>query len=182
MAEQALKLMTVDEFLVWEDPSDARYELADGVVTAMSPPSNAHGTIVINAGFELRTLLRDRPQCRPQADAGIRISDVTMWQADVGLSCEPMAPGGELKQPRLVVEVLSPSTRTHDLGRKLNDYKTVPSIEEIWLIDSERRWVQVWHRGDDGWIGQDFVGAARFNSSVAGAAVGLDELYTGTNF
>lgn len=180
MAEQARALITVDEFLAWEDASDTRYELADGVVTAMSPPSNAHGTIVINVGFELRTLLRDRPECRPQADAGIRISDVTMWQADVGLSCDPIPPGGELKQPRLVVEVLSPSTRTHDLGRKLNDYKTVPSVEEIWLVDSERRWTQVWRREGDGWVGQDFLGAARFPSNVAGAQVGLDELYTGT--
>ena len=30
MAEQAVKLMTVDEFLAWDDGTDTRYELADG--------------------------------------------------------------------------------------------------------------------------------------------------------
>ena len=46
MAEQAQTLMTVDEFLAWDDGTDTRYELVDGTVRAMAPPAGAHGTIV----------------------------------------------------------------------------------------------------------------------------------------
>ena len=31
--------MTVDEFLAWEDGTDTRYELVDGVAIAMAPPA-----------------------------------------------------------------------------------------------------------------------------------------------
>ena len=43
MAEQALTLMTVDEFLSWDDGTETRYELADGVIHAMSPPGGGTG-------------------------------------------------------------------------------------------------------------------------------------------
>ena len=45
MADQALKLMTVDEFLVWDDGTDTRYELDAGLVRVVANQSNAHGTI-----------------------------------------------------------------------------------------------------------------------------------------
>ena len=39
MSEPALRRMTVDEFLDWEDGTDTRYELIAGVVVAMAPPA-----------------------------------------------------------------------------------------------------------------------------------------------
>jgi Uma2 family endonuclease len=175
MAEHALQLMTVDEFLVWDDGTDTRHELADGTIRAMSPPTLPHGTIVANAIATVHASLRARRPCRPVAEAGIRISDVTMWQADVAVTCIPL--GREILEPTLVVEVLSPTTRTHDLGQKLNDYKLLPSVQEIWMADSERRWVQLWRRDGERWLGQDFVGNASFGSGVLGMPVQLDELY-----
>jgi Uma2 family endonuclease len=177
MADRARRLMTVDEFLTWDDGTDTRYELVDGVIRAMAPPSNAHGTIVINIGTLLRTVLRDRRPCRPQAEAGIRIGDWTRWQADVAVTCTPITTGSEIDQPLLIVEVLSPGTRSHDLGRKLDDYKTLPSVREIWMVDCERRWVQVWLRNGDRWAAQDLVGSTRFDSGALDAAVALDDLY-----
>lgn len=83
----------------------------------------------------------------------------------------------EIVEPLLTVEVLSPGTRTHDLGRKLNDYKGLPSVREIWMADSERRWTQVWQRNGERWLGQDFVGSAAFVSPVLEAEVRLEELH-----
>jgi Uma2 family endonuclease len=175
MAEQAQKLMTVDEFLRWDDGTDTRYELADGVTRAMSPPAGQHATTAANAVVLIHAALRDRRPCRPQVEVGVRISERVWWQADVAVTCAPSAP--EIIDPLLVVEVLSPTTRDHDLGRKLNDYKTLPSVREIWMVDSERRWVQVWNRDGERWIVQDFVGGASFESEVLRTAVPLDQLY-----
>ena len=50
MAEPAEKRWTVEEFLAWDDGTDHRYELVDGEVVAMAPPSEAHGTIEIVPG------------------------------------------------------------------------------------------------------------------------------------
>jgi Uma2 family endonuclease len=177
MADRAHKLMTVDEFLTWDDGTDTRYELVDGIIRDMAPPSNAHGTITANVVALLRTVLRDRRPCRPQAEAGIRIGDWTRWQADVAVTCTPVTSGSEIDQPLLIVEVLSPGTRSHDLVRKLDDYKSLPSVVEIWMLDSERRWLQVWQRDGERWIVRDLVGSALFDSEALDAAVHLDDLY-----
>lgn len=175
MAEQALKLMTVDEFLAWDDETDTRYELADGVIRAMAPPAGPHGAIAANTIALIHAALRARRPCRPEVEVGLRISDHVMWQADIAVTCQPVA--REIVDPLLVVEVLSPSTRNHDLGRKLNDYKTLPTVREIWMVDSERRWLQLWRLEGEHWIGQDLVGSSVFDSNVLGVAVELDELY-----
>lgn len=175
MAEQALKLMTVDEFLDWDDGTDTRHELADGVVRAMSPPMGPHRTIVSNTGGIIYNTLRGRRPCRGENEAGLRISQHVMWQADIAVTCQPAA--REIVDPLLVVEVLSPSTRDHDLGRKLVDYKALATVQEVWMVDSERRWLQLWRRDGDRWTGHDLVGAAAFDSGTLGCVVELDEVY-----
>ncbi len=46
MAEAALKLTTVDEFLRWDDHSDRRYQLIRGAIVMMAPPTRRHGTLL----------------------------------------------------------------------------------------------------------------------------------------
>lgn len=169
--------MTVEEFWAWEDGTDTRYELDRGVLVAMSPPATPHGAIVASAIGVCLARLRGRPPCRPQAEAGIRIADDTQWQADLAVTCAPPSRAAAVETPLLIVEVLSPTTRAHDLGRKLPDYQELPSLREIWLIDSERRRVQHWRREDPGWRVQDHVASASFASEVLGCEVPLDELY-----
>jgi Uma2 family endonuclease len=175
MAEAAEKPMTVDEFLRWDDGTDTRYELVDGQIMAMAPPSGQHGTVVANAVTLVNTRLRSRSPCRAQTEAGVRVSEHRWWQADVAVTCRP--PEAETVDPLLVIEVLSPSTRGRDFADKLPDYKTLPSVLEIWLIDSERRWAQVWWREPEGWHGRDHVGGGAFRSQVLDGEVMLDELY-----
>ena len=112
MAERALTLMTVDEFLSWDDGTDTRYELADGALRAMAPPDAAHRIVVANVTTLIHVGLRERMPCRPENEAGLRIDNRTMWQADIAVTCHP--PAREIDAPLLIVEVLSPSTRTHE--------------------------------------------------------------------
>jgi Uma2 family endonuclease len=95
----------------------------------------------------------------------------------VAVTGEPPAPGA-IVDPLLIVEVLSPSNRRTDLLDKLRECKSLPSVQEVWLIDSERRWVEVWQREEDAaWVGRNYVGSAMFDSPVLRALVMLDELY-----
>jgi len=175
MTEAAEKLMTVDEFLRWDDGTDTPYELVDGRAAAMALPSGQHGTMVMNAGTLINNRLRSRAPCRAQAEAGIRVSDHRRWQADIAATCQP--PAADVAEPILIVEVLSPPSRGRDLADKLPDYKSLSSVREIWLIDSERRWVQVWWREPEGWHGRDHAGGGTFRSEVLEGDVALDELY-----
>lgn len=172
--------MTVAEFLDWNGPGDVRHELVDGVVTAMPPASDAHGRMTGNAWGEIDARLARRPPCRAQIEAGIRISDETFYVADVAATCAPPDQGKLVAEPFLVVEILSPSTRALDLGRKLDDYKGLPSVVEVWLLDSAKRRVTIWQREPEGWVGRDHVGSGGFASLALDDRVSLDRLYRNT--
>ena len=113
MRERAEKLMTVDEFMAWEDGTDARYELDEGVAVPMSPPAGPHGTIVANATGICWSRLRDRPPCRPENELA-SASRQTRWR--------PMPfrlpASRDAEDPSLISEVLSPTTRMHNLKAK----------------------------------------------------------------
>ena len=180
-ATEPQRRMTVEEFLDWDDGTETSYELVDGVPVAMSPPASEHRTIVANAATLINTRLRHRLPCRAEVEAGIRISRATRWRADLAVICG--ARTRDVDQPLLIVEVLSPSTRARNLDRKPRDYKGLPSVREIWLVDGEARWAQVWWREPDGgWLGRDHIGASSFRSEVLGGEepVTLDELYLNT--
>jgi Uma2 family endonuclease len=92
MTEPAEKRWTVEEFLGWDDDTDRRYELVDGRIVAIAPPSEAHATIVINLGGELRSRLR--PPCRVVGEFGVRLPDRddSFYQFDLAVTCAPADP------------------------------------------------------------------------------------------
>jgi Uma2 family endonuclease len=168
--------MTVEEFLTWDDGTDTRYELVNGEVRAMAAPDSPHRTILINIGGEIRQCLRGRAPCRTEAEAAVRIDDETLWQADLVVTCGPNSK--EIVEPQLIIEIQSPSTRRIDLGDKLDDYKQLPSVQEIWMVDSARRRVQVWRRVGERWMGEDHIGGSEFQSeTVGGEPFVLDVIY-----
>jgi Uma2 family endonuclease len=182
MAETAEKRvpMMIREFLAYEGEPDVRYELVHGAPVAMAPGSNAHGLITGNAWGEIDRRLAERPPCRAQVEAGIALDETDFFIADVAATCAEADAERWIGDPLLIVEVLSPSTLEHDFGVKLPAYKELPSTREIWLIDSRRRWVEVWHREATGWIGRDYIGVGSFASIALDDAITLDRLYRNT--
>jgi Uma2 family endonuclease len=176
LGEAAERLWTVEAFLARGERPGVREELVAGRIVAMAPPRPVHGVIVQNAAFEIRRRLR--PPCQLVGEAAVRIDDATLFEADLAVTCGRFEPKAETVDPVLVVEVLSPSTRDFDLGRKANAYSELPSCREIWLIDSERRWVRVWRRLAEGWsVSLPMRGSTGFASDVLVQAVELDALY-----
>src|SRR5207245_9699040 len=71
MSEPAIRGMTVDEFLRWEDGTDTRYELVGGFVVAMAPPAPGHGILFARLAGSIDAALRSRRPCVVQGEAGI---------------------------------------------------------------------------------------------------------------
>ena len=178
MAEAARRLVTADEFLAFEGEGDTRYELIDGAIVARATESDAHGTIVGNAGGEIARCLESRPPCRAVASSGIRLDERNHYKADLAATCAEPDAAPYVREPFLIVEVLSATTAKDDLAVKLPRYIALPSVREIWLIDSRERWVQVWRRGGEAWIvSLPLRGPAIFRSDALGDEIALDRLY-----
>ena len=178
MAEPAERRMSLAEFLKWDDGTDTRYELIDGRPRAMAPPIEAHGTIVANLAAAIRPRLK--PPCRVVVEAGIIPADRvdTWYQADLVATCAPAERGARATaEPRLIVEV--PSTAAHDRGVKLADYRRLASVEQILLVASEDRHVEVWRRAENGWTVQDLIGDAAIPLALDDQPLALAAIYDG---
>jgi len=181
MATQPADLrMSLAEFLDWDDGTDTRYELIDGRVLAMAPPSARHGAITARLVRLLGTGLR--PPCNVYVEAGIVTSEQsdTWLQADLAVSCRPLAEQRRwVVDPILIVEVESPGTVRHDRGLKVDRYRALDSVREILLVASEEHRVQLWRREGDRWIVEDRVGDATVELASLSVRIPLAELYAG---
>ena len=134
----------------------------------MAPPSEAHATIVPNLAMAIRHQLR--PPYRLLGEFGVRLEgrDDSFYQCDLAVTCAPADAGRRyVAEPILIAEVLSPSTQLHDRGRKLDDYRQLPSVQEILLVASEQRRVQHWRRDGPRWIVEDLIGDAELRLAAA---------------
>jgi Uma2 family endonuclease len=158
MASTAKRLLTVDEFLELEFSGDdcPRIELDNGTIRLMAGGSAAHARVQANIFGTLFGRLKGSA-CRPYgSDMGVRTHDLSLRYPDVSVFCGREGPeNDQLKQfddPKLVVEVLSPSTRHDDERVKLREYQAVPSLEGVVLVDPEAETIRVLTRGPGrGW-------------------------------
>jgi Uma2 family endonuclease len=87
---------------------------------------------------------------------------------------------GQLSDPRVVIEVLSPSTVTHDRGLKVTDYRRLSSVQEIVLISASAVAAEVWRRGGRGWTVEEVSGPdGTLELSSIAVEMRLAEIYDG---
>jgi Uma2 family endonuclease len=155
MAEPAVRCMNLVEFLRWEDGTDTRYELIGGFPVAMAPAAPAHGALCVGLGAAIDAVLRSRRPCMAHAEAGIVPPDRSdaFFVADLAVTCSRYERGEQyLKEPILTVEILSPGTERHDRLIKVPAYRTIDTVREILLIDSESIYAEILRRDGDRWI------------------------------
>lgn len=139
MSEAAIRRMAVAEFLVWGEAQEARYELVDGVPVAMAGGTRRHDQIIINLVIALGTRLRGG-LCRPfSGGTAMLIPSGNVRRPDVGIDCGRFVGADRhAAEPRVVLDVLSATTRAENAGPKLADYQSVPSTQAIVHIEPEQ--------------------------------------------
>jgi Uma2 family endonuclease len=149
----ALKRMTADEFLLWAEGKEGRWELHDGAPVMMSPERLAHIRTKARAVAALeRALSAAGLPCEAFADGvAIKIDSGAIFDPDASVVCGPRRPDEAIvvADPTIVLEVLSPSTASVDHGRKLSGYFSLPSVEHYLILDAERR-VAIHHKRGQG--------------------------------
>ena len=144
--------MTADEFLRWAQDREGRFEFVDGHLLRMQAGAvSQHDRVVVNLIAALKNRLRGKP-CRTfTADFAVRTAQNRIRRPDVGVDCGKQ----ELRdlvarEPVLVVEVFSPSTRDLDRSVKILEYQAVDTLRTILYVEPNQPEVYVFERGDDG--------------------------------
>ena len=178
--------MSLDTFFAWQEAQAERYELVGGVpVRMMAGGRNVHDDIVVNVLAWLRTALRGSG-CRPfTGDGSVETLPGQIRRPDIGVDCGPRDPNAlKAAQPRVVVEVLSPSARDFDAFEKLAEYRTMADIEHIVLVEPNAAEVRLWTREpDQTWAETRLLGLAETVSlSALGVVLPASEIYDGVTF
>jgi Uma2 family endonuclease len=179
VAQPARRPWTLDEFLAFDDGTDTRYELFDGQIVTMAPASDVHGALVMRLARRIGNALR--PECEVIGEAGIVPPERadSWYEADLAVTCAGLTGQQFIAEPILIVEVLSPSTATTDRDRKLPDYRTIPSLQDILVVSSSEPRIEHFRREDGGWKIQDLQGAGTLRLRALNLTLDLAELYTG---
>ena len=136
------RLYTVEDYYAL--PDDIRTELIDGVFYDMASPSVTHQLIIGELYLQFRDCeKKHKGRCRvilSPCDVQLDQDQYTMVQPDILVVCDPEKIKGRncYGAPDLCIEILSPSSRSHDCVLKLNKYKNA-GVREYWIVDPEHR-------------------------------------------
>ncbi len=186
MSEPARTPWTVEQFFDWQAHQKERHELVGGFpVRMMAGARNVHDDIVVNLLAELRETLRGGG-CRPfTGDGSVETLPGQIRRPDAGVDCGRRHPDGlQAALPRMVVEVLSPTTRDFDTFEKLPEYKQMESLDYILVVEPNAAEVILWSRGAErAWVRQVIAGLeGAVDLPAIGVSLKLAEIYDGVDF
>jgi len=182
---------TVAQYLERERSELDKHEYRDGEILLMAGGTADHSLIVANVISALHALLKGKP-CRVyDSNLRVRIPRTILYTyPDVSVICGPREPdpndpaGETITNPRLIVEVLSPSTEAYDRGEKFDRYRQLDSLQEYVLVAQTAPRIEAYSRqGEGAWLLMPFSGLHRSaRVHCLDIELPLAEVYAGIEF
>lgn len=176
-----------DEYLALEDSAEMKHEFYQGQIFAMSGGTFNHAKISSNTLTTLSVKLRDKFCTAMNSDMRVNTPSGLDTYPDISVFCgKPLLTDNQrtLLNPVLLIEVLSPSTRRYDQSDKFVLYRTIPTLSDYLLIDSEKVHVQHFHKIKQGeWLLREYVALTKLvDLNVIAETVSLAEMYESVLF
>ncbi|MBR4760845.1 MAG: Uma2 family endonuclease [Lachnospiraceae bacterium] len=134
---------TLDDYYAL--PDDVRVELIDGVFYNMASPRLVHQAILSELNYQFMSAIKkNKGGCKvyqSPCDVQLDCDNKTMLQPDLFIICDKDQQGDGrniIGAPAFIIEILSPSSRSHDMVLKLNKYKDA-GVREYWIVDPKYR-------------------------------------------
>jgi Uma2 family endonuclease len=188
MASSPITKVTAEEYLALDRAAEFRSEFLDGEIIAMSGGSARHSKLQVNLTLELETALRGTPCQTFSADLRVRVSPRTYTYPDLTVVCgKPLLADDEqdiLVNPKVIFEVLSPSTEFYDRGLKFRRYREIGSLTDYILVDQDQTRIEQFTRGNaHTWTLRDYQDASEtLLIESIGVSIPLVRLYERIEF
>lgn len=173
--------MRVEDYLQLDkDSNETRYEFLDGQLVAMSGGTIAHARIALNIAKLLDTKLGNGPCHAYTSDIRVQLSSERYVYPDVTVSCENsdyQEQADTIHAPRLVIEILSPTTEAYDRGKKFICYQECATIQEYILVSSRYQSVEVFRRQETVWTYQRYDPDQEIELASLGLHIPFSALY-----
>ncbi|MGI9277759.1 MAG: Uma2 family endonuclease [Endozoicomonas sp.] len=175
--------MSVDAYLEAEKESGVKHEYVNGYIHAMVGSSRRHNLLAVTISRLLGNHLQgtgcDVFVSDMKVKAGGKTENVFFYP-DVMVSCNRHQQSRYIEEePRLIVEVLSPSTEHFDRLAKLEAYTQIPTLEEYLLVDQRDMKIDLYRRSGEQWLltrhgESDVIELSSINYSVAVTSIYQD--------
>jgi len=155
LAQQKI-LYSPEEYLELERRAETRHEFVDGIIYAMAGESLSHSRICINLAGEVRAKLKGKNCEALSPNMKVRAESKGMFAyPDLSVVCgEPIFHDKQkdvLLNPKIIIEVLSPSTGRYDQTKKFFRYrKELPSLTDYILIYQDAPFIEHHEKQPDG--------------------------------
>jgi Uma2 family endonuclease len=182
---------SIQDYYRIENDATEKHEFRDGEILAMSGGSPQHAQIAANLIGEMRNQLKGKPCRLYTSDLRVRVrAQQRSMYPDASVICGPIEYDPDDKaehtvlNPRVIVEVLSPSTEAYDRGEKFAAYRDMPSMQEYVLVSHAAARVESFFRQADGtWALASFGGAdAKLTLRSLQVTISLAEIYADVEF
>ncbi len=153
---QKKTLYTPEDYLEMERGAKTRHEFVDGIIYAMAGESLSHSQICINLAREVSIKLKGTNCQALSPNMKVRAESKGMFAyPDLTIVCgEPLFHDQQrdvLINPKIIVEVLSPSTQRYDQTKKFFRYrKELPSLTDYILIYQNAPFIEHHEKMPDG--------------------------------
>jgi Uma2 family endonuclease len=173
--------MSAEEYLALGETFE-RYELVDGVVIMSPRPTRAHQLVLRLIMRQLEAFLDELSPESSQfdyyPDVDIRFGPRCVYAPDLCCYLPGRAPPLTATldiAPDLIIEILSPGNKTHDLIRKRADYGRF-GVREYWIIDPADGGVRSFRLRDAELIEFPVAGDSVASEAIPGLALDLRPL------
>lgn len=170
-------VLTFDEFLKWEEQQEFKHEFVSGHVVAFAGGTLGHTFL---ASELIAQILPKVAPCRTYGSDALVRTARSFRYPDLVVTCDERDrdPASRVVVgPKTIVEVLSESTAAVDRGEKLDEYRSIVTLEEYVLIDSRKRWCETYRRAGDGWLASLPTTAGTLVLESLDVTIDLDDLY-----
>jgi len=174
---------SLEDYLALEAASNVKHEFLDGQIYGMAGGTPEHAALKAAITGLLFAQIRGRGCRAHDSDLRVRVLGTGLiTYPDITVVCgaserDPNDPNA-LTNPKLIVEVLSPSTEEYDRGDKFEHYKRIPALQQYVLVSHRERRIEVWTRtADDGWTEAVADAGGRAVLDSIGATLVVDEVY-----
>ena len=132
---------SVEDYFRLERDSSVRHEYHEGLILAMAGNSPEHSLIASNLIGELHARLKGKP-CRVyESNLRVRAGKTSRYvYPDLSVVYGPLQfDTADVKRetiinPRVIIEILSPTTEAYDRGEKFDHYRQLDSLQEYVLV------------------------------------------------
>ena len=174
------KLYTVDEYFELEKHSNIRHEFYYGKLIAMPGESKNANEIAGNCYVTFRQSLRKHGFRIFIQDVRTVVKGNKIYRyPDVVVADEEGdSDTHNIKKPRILVEVISETSKYRDRVTKLQEYSKLPSLDYYIVVDQDTVNVEVYSRRENDWAYQLLENLTDvIDLSVLGTSLSLATIY-----